>query len=164
MGRISTKKGYETFIFNENKEPMFRRITDDWGKETVDIPVTEKGYVKELTVQLIQKLEYFSERSFQQKTAIFLCTYKLKMPRDRSLQYIYFYFEDGFSNVCIRDFDLGITTSINIMDTKNQKLYGIKQISRKRISIEKANVLIRDKAVLPDIYNDSGETGTTISY
>ena len=164
MVKISSKKGYEKVVLNELGNPCFRRVVDDYGKQTIDVPVTEKGYVKELTVQLIQKREYFSERTFENKVAIFLCTYQLKMPHDRALQYVYFYYEHGFSNVCIRDFDLGTATSINVMNPDNQKYYGIKQISKKRISIEKVNALIRDKAVLPDIYGYNGEIGSTTAY
>jgi hypothetical protein len=161
---ISSKKGYEKVILDSEGNPCFRRVVDDYGKQTIDVPVTEKGFVKELEVQLIQKREYFSERTFENKVAIFLLTYKLKMPKDRALQYVYFYYEHGFSNVCIRNFDTGLTTSINIMNENNQKEYGIRQISRKRISITKANSLIRDKAVLPDIYGDNGEIGQTTAY
>jgi hypothetical protein len=163
MGKIS-KKGYETVILSEEGLPMFRRIMSDDGSITQDFTVESEGFTKELTVQLIQKREYFSERSFENKTAIFLVTYKLKMPKDRALQYVYFYYEHGFSNVCIRNFDTGLTTSINIMNPDNQKEYGIRQIGKKRISITKANALIRDKLVLPDIYGDSGETGETKAY
>ena len=164
MGKLSSKKGFESVNLNDLGVPMFRRVVDDYGKETIDVPVTEKGFVKELTVQLIVKREYFSERLFENKLAIFLCTYKLKMPKDRYLEFVYFYYEKGFSNVCIRNFDTGLTTSINIMNPKNQKEYGIKPISKKRITIEKAKALMQDKLVLPQIYNDAGEYGETVSY
>jgi hypothetical protein len=163
MVKVS-KKGYETVILSENGEPMFRRIMDNDGKETQDFSVESEGFVKELEVSLIIKREYFSERSFTDKVAYFLTTYKLKMPKDRYLEFVYFYYEKGFSNVCIRNFDTSLTTSINIMNPDNQKEFGIRQIGKKRISIEKANALIRDKAVLPYIYGDNGEIGSTTAY
>jgi hypothetical protein len=164
MGKISSKKGAEKVVLNELGEPMFRRIMDDYGNETQDFTIESKGFVKELEVSLIVKREYFSERSFTDKVAYFLTTYKLKMPKDRYLEFVYFYYEKGFSNVCIRNFDTSLTTSINIMNPQNQKEFGIKAISKKRITVEKAQSLMRDGLVLPQISNYNGEFGTTISY
>lgn len=163
MAKLCSKKGAETVIF-ENRVPMFRRVMDDFGHETQDFSVESQGYTKELEVSLITKREYFSERTFTDKVAYFLTTYKLKMPKDRYLEFVYFYYEKGFSNVCIRNFDTGLSTSINIMNDKNQKEFGIKAISKKRITIEKAQSLMRDKLVLPQVYNDNGEYGETAIY
>ena len=156
MAKIS-KFGAETVILSESGEPMFRRIMDDDGKVTKDIPVTEKGYVKELTVSVILKRSYWSDADFTEHIGFFVQKYQLKMPNDRNLKFCFFYFEPkAMETVCIRNFDTNVTFSINPMNEDNAKEFGITKVgSVEKITPEKAMVMLRERQVL-GLFNDDG--------
>jgi hypothetical protein len=129
---------------------------------TEDFTPEQCGYVKKLEVSLIQRKEYFSERTFENKVAFFVITLRCSMPRDRDLKLCYFYFDPKrMGHVAIRDFDLAqySTQTINVVSPKIQKKYGIKVVSKKRVSAHKANAMIRNKECLPDVINELGEVG-----
>jgi hypothetical protein len=166
MVKIS-KLGAEKIIFDEQGLPMFRRCENRDCSTTKDYTPEEKGYVKQLDVSVIQRKEYFSERTFEEKVAYFLITFRCNMPHDRNLKLCYFYYDPKkMSNVCVRNFapNSAITTSINVLNTESQAYYNIKQVSKKRISEGKARMLVTNREVLPCEFNDSGETGSTTSY
>ena len=157
MSRSINKFGSEKVILNENGDPMFRRVMDRDGKVTQDFPVESKGYTKEMEVSVILKRSYWSEIDFQEHVAYFVQKYRLKMPSDRYLQYCYFFYKPkAMESVCLRNFDTGVTFSINPMNEQNAKEYGIKPVGKPvKISAEKATVMLREKEVL-GLFNDSG--------
>jgi hypothetical protein len=158
MSRAINKFGSEKVILSENGEPMFRRVMDRDGKVTQDFTVESKGFVKTLDVAVILKRTYFSEVDYQQHTAFFTQKYKLKMPKDRYLEFVYFKYDPkAMESVCVRNFDTGVTFSINVMSPENQKEYGIKPVGKPvKISANKASVMLREKEVL-GLFSDKGE-------
>jgi hypothetical protein len=156
MAKIS-KFGSETVILSESGEPMLRRIMDDDGKVTKDIPVTEKGYVKEMEVSVILKRSYWSDADFTEHIGYFVQKYQLKMPSDRNLRFCYFFYQPkAMENVCVRNFDMGYTFTINVLNEENQQQYGIKKFGKvQKITPEKAMVMLRERQVL-GLFNDDG--------
>jgi hypothetical protein len=163
MGKLS-KFGAEKTILDKDGNLVFRRCENDDCTVIKDYTPEQKGFTKDLTVKMIQRKEYFSERSFENKTAYFVITFRCKMPHDRALKYCYFYYEPrAMGNVCIRDFNAEAysTQTINLFNPETAKYYNIKAISKKRITENQAKAMLRDREVLPQLYNDNGEIGET---
>jgi len=158
MSRSISRYGAETVIMNELGEPCFRRCITADGKVTKDIPVSERGFVKELEVSVILKRSYVSEADFKEHIGFFVQKYKLKMPSDRYLQFAFFKYEPkSMGCICIRNFDTNVTFSIEVMNEDNQKEFGIRKVGKVvKISAEKAQAMLRDKEVL-GLFNDNGE-------
>ena len=115
------------------------------------------GFTKTLDVAVLLKRTYFSEVDYQKHSAYFKVVFRCKMPKDRYLEYAYFkYDKKSMGSVAIRNFDSGLTFTIDIMSKDNQKEFGIKPIGKPvKISAEKANVMLREKEVL-GLFNDLG--------
>jgi len=64
-----SRYGAEKVIMSEEGKPMFRRCITHDGKGTQDIPVTERGFVKDLEVSILIRKRYFSEVDYENHTA-----------------------------------------------------------------------------------------------
>jgi hypothetical protein len=168
LSRSISRYGFEKVITNEEGKPMFRRCITHDGKGTRDIPVEEKGFVKELEVKVIIRKRYFSEVDYEAHTAYFVQKYKLSMPTDRALEFVYFKYDaKSMGNVCVRDFRnemnsqvgtgyLG-TTWIDLFSPNDSYMYGIKKVGRAvKVSEQKAKVMLREHEVI-GLYSKSGE-------
>ena len=145
-----SRYGAEKVIMSEEGKPMFRRCITHDGKGTQDIPVTERGFVKDLEVSILIRKRYFSEVDYENHTAYFVQKYKLSMPKDRELEFVYFKYDPkSMGNVCVRDFRAEMnaqvgtgylgTTWVDITSENDAYLYGIKKVGRPvKVSAEKA--------------------------
>jgi hypothetical protein len=158
MTRKISHYGAEKVVLNELGEPMFRRCITHDGKGTKDVPISERGFVKQLDVQVLLKRSFFSEADYEQHTAFFVQKYRCKMPKDRDLEFVYFkYNPKTMGTVCIRNFDKRYAFNIAIHSKDDQKKYGIKKIGKaKKVSLEKAKAMLQNHEVL-GLFNDRGE-------